>query len=348
MAVRFVKLCVAVGGVALALASPPWTGGVLRAAEASTGAMVRTGSVEFRPMGDQSGIPERFRLETHRFEFSQRPLPRVSEELEMFELTFPSPVATEFPENNTVHCEYFRPAGKDSAPAVIVLHILGGDFELARAFCHALAHRGSAALFLKMPYYGPRRPASGNRRMISTDPRETVAGMTQAVLDIRRAAAWLATQPEVDSNRLGIFGISLGGITGALAATAEPRLENICLLLAGGDIGRVGWESPELAHVRKAWSEGGGTREEFLKLMQQVDPVTYGANVRGRRILLLNADRDEVIPKSCTESLWKAFGEPEIQWYSGGHYSVIWHLFSGVNRVTGFFAQAPEAYERRE
>jgi dienelactone hydrolase len=302
---------------------------------------VRTGAIEYRPAADETGVPERFRLEAHRFDFRQRPLPRVSASLEMSEVTFPSPVTTEHEVNNTVHCEYFRPAKEGTFPAVIVLHILGGDFELSRAFCHALAQRGAAALFVKMPYYGPRRPAGFNRRMISTDPRETVAGMTQAILDIRRAVAWLGAQDEVDAERLGVFGISLGGITGALAATAEPRLTNICLLLAGGDIGQVGWESPELAHVRKAWTDSGGTKEEFFALMGEIDPATYGANVRGRRILMLNAERDEVIPKACTEALWRAFGQPEIQWYSGGHYSVIWHLFSGVNRVTRFFVSAP-------
>jgi dienelactone hydrolase len=174
--------------------------------------------------------------------------------------------------------------------------------------------------------------------MISPDPRETVEGMTQAILDIRRASAWLADRNEIDGDKLGVFGISLGGITGALAATAEPRLRNICLVLAGGDIGRVAWESPELEPIRRGWEERGGSRDDFLTTMQAVDPAQYGANVRGRRILMLNAADDEVIPRACTESLWKAFGEPEIQWYPGGHYSVARYLVHAMVRVTDFFA----------
>ena len=49
--------------------------------------------------------------------------------------------------------------------------------------------------------------------MVSLDPNETVRGMTQAILDIRRGTAWLASQEEVDADQLGIMGISLGGIT---------------------------------------------------------------------------------------------------------------------------------------
>ena len=173
---------------------------------------------------------------------------------------------------------------------MIVLHILGGDFDLARLFCRSLAQQGVAALFVKMPYYGPRRTPGSPARMVSLDPEATVRGMTQAVLDIRQAAAWLAAQEEVDPERLGIMGISLGGITSALAAAAEPRLQNVCLILAGGDIGPrgLGFASSGSSSAG-ALDRQGGTRESLVELLSPVDPVTYAQNVRGRRILMLNA-----------------------------------------------------------
>ena len=180
--------------------------------------------------------------------------------------------------NNTVWCEYYRPHPPGKKPGVIVLHILGGDFELSRLFCNYLAQHGVCALFVKMPYYGERRDPASPRRMVSHDPQETVAGMTQAVLDIRRATAWLGARPEVDDAKLGIFGISLGGITSSLAATAEPRLQNVCLLLAGGDVGRVAWESLELRGLREKLLAKGVNREQFVETLSAVDPVTYAAS----------------------------------------------------------------------
>ena len=313
---------------------------LLGAVSARAEEAVRTGTIRYAPAANEEIVAERFRLAEHTFEFEQRPVETSSEAIEIFEVTFPSPVETPTPENNTVYCEYFRPvaAGKEQVPAVIVLHILGGDFDLARLFGRTLAHEGVAALFLKMPYYGPRRPADGARsRTVTPDPRETVAGMTQAVLDIRRAAAWLSEQDEIDQERLGIFGISLGGITAALAAGAEPRLSRVCLMLAGGDIGRVGWESREISEVRERWLDGGGTKESFLETMRVIDPAEYAENVRGREILMLNARYDEVIPPACTESLWRKLGEPEIVWLDAGHYSAMRFIFDGLNRVTRFF-----------
>ena len=57
----------------------------------------------------------------------------------------------------------------------------------------------------------------------------------------------------------------------------------------------------------------------------------------GRKILMLNASHDEVIPKVCTEALWHAFGEPEIVWLDAGHYSAMRFIFDGLTRVTKFF-----------
>ena len=302
------------------------------------------GEVKYLPPQSEDGIPDRFKLTAHSFTYEGVQLPLDSKTIEIWDVTFPSPVKTASELNNTVYCEYFRPKGLEpgkKAPGVIVLHILGGDFQLSRLFCNNLAQRGVAALFLKMPYYGPRRDPNSPRRMISPDPRETVEGMTQAILDIRRGAAWLAAREEVNGEQLGIFGISLGGITGALAATAEPRLKNVCLLLAGGDLGKVVIESKEIEKFRREFGKLP-SKEEFLTVLHDIDPVVYGNNVKGRRILMMNAKEDEVIPKACTESLWNAFGQPEIHWYNGGHYSVAWHLLDALDKTGDFFVAAGE------
>ena len=68
-----------------------------------------------------------------------------------------------------------------------------------------------------------------------------------------------------------------------------------------------------------------------------VDPVTYAQPVAGRKILMLNASHDEVVPPACTKSLWRAFGEPEIIWWDAGHYSAVRYLPGGMMRVVEFF-----------
>ncbi len=301
----------------------------------------RSGEVRYEPPTSEAGVPEQFRLAAHTFHFDEEIRSEPRDKMYTSRVTFPSPLRTEHENNNTVHCEYYRPtnvAAGEKVPGVVVLHILGGDFPLSRLFCNALAQQGCGALFVKMPYYGPRRQPGVSRRMISADPSETVAGMRQAILDIRRARSWLEAQDEIDDEQLGVFGISLGGITAALAGTVEPRFAKICPMLAGGDIAEVAWESPELARVRREWEKKGQSREEIHDLLLTIDPVTYAANLKGRQVLMLNASRDEVIPRRCTDSLWEAFGRPRIVWYNAGHISALRYLPEGLHEVAHFFA----------
>jgi len=306
----------------------------------------RTGTVEYQPAANEEIVAELFRLEPHTFNFEQKFDKSPAPKMEFSRVTFPSPVVTPQTANNTVHTEYFRPLSEGKHPGVIVLHILGGDFELSRMFCRQLAMKNVASLFLILPHYGPREEPGSGVKMISPDPYLTLAGMRQAILDIRRAGAWLGAQEEVDPEQLGIMGISLGGITSALAGTAEPRFKKMFLMLAGGDLGRIGWESDEVAEFREAWLAKGGTKEQLLEILRPIDPVQYGQNVRDRKILMLNAKHDEIVPPECSESLWEAFGKPEIIWFDAGHYSAMRFIPGALNKAAAFFQPDQPADEK--
>lgn len=301
----------------------------------------RSGNVSYTPAANEAGVPDRFKLAAHKFVFEQEFLPGSSRKLELSLVTFPSPIESPHENNNTVHCEYFRPTAEGKHPGVIVLHILGGDFELSRLCCRQFAANGVASLFVKLPYYGPRKQPGVDRQMISPNPRETAEGFTQAVVDIRRAAAWLAAQEEVDADDLGIMGISLGGITGSLALTAEPRLQKAFLMLAGGDVAQIGLNSPEAEKILGSWKSEGGDEKTLIELLRPIDPVTYGPNVHGRKIIMYNATQDEIIPRACTDALWESFGKPEIHWVEAGHYSVARFMFDALGRATRLFQGLP-------
>src|SRR6476619_2227338 len=149
----------------------------------SRGTAAETGSVRFEPVGDQSEVPERYRLDARTFDYTlaaRRDLPASG--IEVFQLTFPSPVTTPTPENNTVHAEYYRPKGAGRFPAVIVLDITGGDQSLSRFIASYLAQNRVAGLFVQMAYYGPRRPPGSRLRLLSPNIPHTLAAVRQTVL----------------------------------------------------------------------------------------------------------------------------------------------------------------------
>src|SRR4051812_22921331 len=72
---------------------------------------VKQGEVRFEPVTNESTVvPAPFRLEARTFPFEQKPQPGWGPDVEVSLVTFPSPVTTPYEANNTVHCEYFRPA----------------------------------------------------------------------------------------------------------------------------------------------------------------------------------------------------------------------------------------------
>jgi dienelactone hydrolase len=303
---------------------------------------IEHGQASFRPGPSESSVPERFRMAAGGFSFELEPLlttPRYT----VSKLRFPSLIETREPENNTVHAEYFAPVGfGPGRPGVIVLHILGADFPLSRYMAARMADRGIAALFVKLPYYGERRPAGGNgampsKRLVSADIERTMTAMRQAVLDVRRAACWLAAQPNIDATRLGVSGISLGGIVSALAAAVDPAIKEGAFLLAGGDLSTILWEMPEGAPFRAAWVESGRTKADLKKLTDAFDPLTYAKGLAGKRMLFIAGKVDEVVPPNCTKLLWEAAGKPPITWYDCGHYSSVGYLLPGIRRTVEFF-----------
>ncbi len=298
--------------------------------------------IEFRPGPEEAGVPERFRVKPQEFA-AEATFLRDSGTVRVYQVKFPSLIQGEIPENNTVYGEYFLPPGEGPHPGVVVLHILGGEFPLSQMVANSLAREGVAALFIKMPYYGERRSKTNRRRMISRDPDETLEGMTQAVLDIRRAAAWLRNRPEVDAQRMGVTGISLGGIMSALSAPAEPSFRKVAIYLGGGNLSTLLWdmEHPEVAEFKKKWLADGGTRETFLQKMNVVDPVTYAPLLRERDVLMVNAEHDEIIPRDATIALWEASGKPELVWLDAGHITASRYIFGEVGRLQTFFTRWP-------
>src|SRR5690349_7479845 len=150
----------------------------------------QTGKVTFKPVDDQTAVAERYRLGPTEFAYELKPNRElVVSGIDIYELTFPSPVTTKYPENNTVHADYYVPKGKGPFPGVIILDILDGSHVVSRGIATVLAAHGIAGLCVQMPYYGPRRPKAEKVRLLSPDITHTMDAIRQTVLDNRCAVA---------------------------------------------------------------------------------------------------------------------------------------------------------------
>ncbi len=296
------------------------------------------GEVVFKPLPDPNPVPNRYQLPEAKFSYQLKPHRRLpSSKTTIYQLSYPSPYKSPHPENNTVYAEYAVPDGPGPFPAVIVLDITGGDQTLSRLMSLHFSRNGIAALFVQMAYYGPRRPAGSRERLLSPDVPKTVAAVTQTVQDLRWAAAWLQSRPEVDGKRLGIVGTSLGSFVAAVTCEMEPRLGRVGVLLGGGGFVQAFYDRPDAWWFRLIYKALGGTRETMLAAIAPVDPLTCAANLKRRECLILAGKQDEIVPPVMAEMLWKASGEQRIVWYDCSHYGAIIYAADALDHLTKHF-----------
>ena len=296
------------------------------------------GTIRFEPAeNEKTTVPERYRLEGRTLDYtlSLRYELRHSG-VNVYNLTFPSPVKSAIPENDTVYAEYFVPSSAsagDKVPAAIVLDILDGAAVVARGEAVWLAQHGIASLFVHMAHYGPRRPPGSKVRMLSPNIEQSMAAIRQTVLDCRCATSWLASRPEVDASRLGLVGTSLGSIIGANVAGAEPRLKNVCLLLPAGGLVDALYDHPKAKPYTPLLMLAGG-KNAVKKVVAPADPITYAPQLKERNLLLIAASRDDVLPPSAAKALWEACGKQRIIWFDSTHVGAAAFVLPALQAVT--------------
>lgn len=114
-------------------------------------------------------------------------------------------------------------------PVVIALHGTGGSKANMIALCRKLAERGFIAVAIDGRYHGERKAGKGQN-----DYNDAIVRAWQGsgehpfyydtVWDVMRLVDYLAMRDDVDPARIGLVGISKGGIETYLAAAADPRI----------------------------------------------------------------------------------------------------------------------------
>jgi hypothetical protein len=239
-------------------------------------------------------------------------------------LTFPSALQTPHPSNNTVYARFFAARRTTTRrAAVVVLPQWNADPGGHVGLCRWLAASGISALRLSMPYHDQRMPPELHRAdyIVSANVARTVQVCRQAVLDARRAIAWLAEQ---GFDRIGMLGTSLGSCLTLLTTAHEPLINAQALNHISPHFADVVWRGISTRHVRDGLD--GRIELDLLRtLWRPISPHWYLERVRNRRTLLVYARYDLTFPRDLSEDLVREFRRRniphELSVLSCGHYS---------------------------
>ena len=220
-------------------------------------------------------------------------------------VVFPSAVVTPDAANNTVYARFFparrRRRRTDRGPVVLVLPQWNAGPGEHVGLCRLLAHVGISSLRLTLPYHDARMPPSLTRAdfIVSANVGRTLQVCRQAVVDARRAIAWLARE---GYERIGILGTSLGSCLSMLTAAHEPLIRAQALNHISRYFADVVWEGLSTQHVRRGL-DGHITLDRLRGLWMPISPQAYVDRVRDKKTLLVYARYDTTFPVPLSRAL---------------------------------------------
>jgi hypothetical protein len=225
--------------------------------------------------------------------------------LEGSRLRFTSPVKTPYPENNTVHGQWFPADIKPGRRkvAVVVLPHWNASATQHGALCAGIAKLGIHALRLSLPYHDFRMPAELERAdyAVSSNVGRTIDATRQAVIDTRCCVDWLERE---GFESIGIVGTSLGSCYAYLASVHDPRLKVNVFNHCSTYFADVVWEGLSTQHIREGL-EQAVTLDQLRDAWQVISPPYYVERYAqmGKKPLFMYARYDTTFPTRFSEQV---------------------------------------------
>jgi hypothetical protein len=122
-----------------------------------------------------------------------------------------------------------------------------------------------------------------------------------------------------------------------LSAEMEPQLGRLAVLLGGGGFIDGYWDHPQVIEYRKVYEKLGGSKKALQDAIADIDPITRAPLLKNRKVLIIAAKNDEIVPPKMAENLWNATGRQRIIWLNSGHYTAAIYLLPGLGKVVEHF-----------
>jgi dienelactone hydrolase len=199
------------------------------------------------------------------------------------------------------------PPGKQRVPAVIYLHGSGENRERFLLPAVWAAGRRAVGMTITLPSSnaGPAPGGLTPAESLARDRRIFAAD----VVAVRRAVDVLSQLPQVDPERIGLVGWSLGARVAAVTAGAERRIR-ATVLMSGGSL-------PVSSYAAEA---PANLRAQVRRSLSRIDPLRWVARARAGSVLLEDGRRDEIVPRAALLALAKAAPPGSVvRWYPAGH-----------------------------
>ena len=213
--------------------------------------------------------------------------------------------------NQVVPALLFLPASASphhKVPAVVILHGLGGNKELMASLALYFNTFGYAAFAIDEYGAGERKKQTSTAPSLYSVGSDLLTGIPQTVVDVRRGVDVLDNNPNIDSKRVGLLGISLGAIIGTIADSWEPRFKTFVAIAGGGDW-KIIMKMFLANHGEYVGLPNSTLPEETLDLtgiqLHSVDPAAFAPTLESKSVFMINGALDHTIAPAAADALAK-------------------------------------------
>jgi dienelactone hydrolase len=219
-----------------------------------------------------------------------------------------------------------KPNGTGAVPSILLNPSISGVTILERSLAKKYCTAGVAVLITN--FLSSELPE--NLPAWGEEDKQYIL----AIHRLKTAIDFVQSDSRFLPDKIGLVGLSLGGITSAILASVEPRLQSVVIMVGGGNLPSILTES-QARHVRSMRAErmqaAGLTSlseyEEMLHKTIKLDPIYTAGRIGSERVLMVLAENDRSVPSAYQRNLRDVIGNPEQMVYSGSH---VWTLIEVV------------------
>jgi dienelactone hydrolase len=207
------------------------------------------------------------------------------------------------------------PPGSGPFAGLLFVHWGQGNREEFVDEAVALAELGVVSLSMDAPHARPHR-----WRPQDQTPEAALAADIQLLVDMRRGLDLLLARPDVDPQRIGYVGHSLGATKGGILAAIDKRVRAYVLMGGAVSLTRNYRVSPNPSIALYRDSIPTQEWEEFMVLLEPFDTAHYIAEAAPASLLFQFAHNDEFISEEEALLFEKLASEPkQTLWYNCAH-----------------------------
>lgn len=130
---------------------------------------------------------------------------------------------------------------------------------------------------------------------------------------LRSALEWLGARSDVDAQRIGAVGFSLGGYVTAQVAAVDPRIAALVLIGTPGDLLKTTLYQYRRWGALSQWPALLADRLAGARIGEQL-PKDLVRRMVPRPVLMIGAKEDPVVPPEMVRELYEALPEPKELW----------------------------------